>query len=391
MSLELSNTVTLAVSIGEALDKLTILDIKLEKIQYEDRRADVKKEYDMIYESLEKYVTLFPYHYRILRDINLTLWNIQDLFHGKDTTKEQGAEYCRQILLENDRRFRMKAKINGLINSTYKEQKGYTPKKAVVYGHLGLGDMFWLNGAVRYLVTCYDEVVVVCKERNSKNASAMYADDPAIKLLVIRDDGDLHPWSLRREYFKESGYAVYDSGFFAAKQTEDPTLAWPSETCGGRIQDLPNSFYDDMEIPRSYRQLYFYVPRTKAAVDLAALYEGTPYLVLHQESSVQTLDIARQLREQGETRLLLDLNKNLYEPTQSEWALAQHVVGKPLLEYAALFGQAEELHMIESSLYCMASHLDLSAVKRKVCYLPWGGNAERLGVFTTGDCPYRRA
>jgi hypothetical protein len=104
---------------------------------------------------------------------------------------------------------------------------------------------------------------------------------------------------------------------------------------------------------------------------------------------VQTLDIARQLREQGETRLLLDLNKNLYEPTQVEWVLAQHVVGKPLLDYVALFAGAAELHMIESSLYCMASHLDLSSVKRKVCYLPWGGNAERLGVFTTGECPYR--
>jgi hypothetical protein len=32
----------------------------------------------------------------------------------------------------------------------------------------------------------------------------------------------------------------------------------------------------------------------------------------------------------------------------------------------------------------LASHLDLSKVKRKVCYEPWGGNSERLGVFETG-------
>ena len=41
--------------------------------------------------------------------------------------------------------------------------------------------------------------------------------------------------------------------------------------------------------------------------------------------------------------------------------------------------------MIESSIYCLASHLDLSRVKRRLCYAPWGGNAERLGVFETGQ------
>jgi hypothetical protein len=59
--------------------------------------------------------------------------------------------------------------------------------------------------------------------------------------------------------------------------------------------------------------------------------------------------------------------------------------GMPLLDYVDLIEGAEELHMIESSIYCLASHLDLSKAERKVCYAPWGGNAERLGVFTTGQ------
>ena len=65
--------------------------------------------------------------------------------------------------------------------------------------------------------------------------------------------------------------------------------------------------------------------------------------------------------------------------------LAQLVVNKPLVDYTYLMELADELHMIESSIYCLASHLDLSKVKQRVCYEPWGGNAERLGVFTTGD------
>lgn len=363
--------VVLPVSLGEALDKLTILDIKLSKITDESRKADVQKEYDILLENLSSYVKAYPYHYRILREVNLAIWEIQDVFHDKNTTAEEGANLCREILLENDRRFRVKAKINALANSALREQKGYAKKKAFVYTHLGLGDMYWMNGAVRYLSTAFDEVHVVCKEKYAANAGAMYADDPSIKLFLIKDDIDLHPWPSRRHFFADKGFTVYSCGFFAQR----PDRA---------IYDLPNSFYDDMAIPRHIRTSYFHVPRTPAAAALAAAFTGVPYVVVHEESSVKKLGIAAALRLQGEERLLLDLNKNQYESTHPWWSLAQLVVGKPLVDYTDLIEGAQELHMIESSIYCLASHLDLSRVKKRVCYEPWGGDAERLGIFETG-------
>jgi hypothetical protein len=364
--------ITLPVSLGEALDKLTILDIKLQKIA-DERRADVQKEYDALHAVLKPYIDRFPYHYRILLDVNLTIWNTQDKFHGKDTTLEEGAILCNKILVDNDRRFRVKAKINALANSALREQKGYAKKKALVYTHLGLGDMFWMNGAVRYLATDFDEVVVVCKERNKTNVATMYYDDPSIKILVVNDDAELAPWPAKRAWFEEQGFKVFGCGFFAEKQPP-------------RIHDLPNSFYDDLGLPREIRRTYFHVPIFPEAKQLAAeiTAAGRPYIVVHQQSSVETLPIVESLRRKGETRLILDLNKNHYEPTQPEWAIAEKVVNRPVLEYGLLFEGADELHMIESSLYCFASHLDLSRVGRKVCYKPWGGNAERLGVFETG-------
>lgn len=368
--------VTLPVSLGEALDKLTILDIKLQKIS-DARRADVQKEYDALFSLLQVYVERFPYHYRILREINQTLWDIQDRFHGKEVTLENGLHTAREILLENDRRFRVKLKINQLANSALKEQKGYAAKKALVYSHLGLGDMYWMNGAVRYLATAYDEVYVVCKRKYVTNAAAMYADDSAIKLLVIEDDIDLHPWHVKRHYFEGEGFTVYSCGFFAPK----PDKA---------IYNLPISFYDDLGIAREVRNAYFHVPRTQEAADLAAALKAAagdkPYIVVHQQSSVQTLKIYEKLRaEKGEDALILDLNENHYAPDHPDWSIAESVVNKPLVDYTFLLEGAEELHMIESSIYCLASHLDLSAVKAKVCYEPWGGNAERLGIFTTGQ------
>ena len=365
--------IVLPVSLGEALDKLTILDIKLQKIKDTGRHADVQKEYDVLMNSLKGYVEAFPYHYRILKEVNLAIWEIQDVFHVADYKNDNGTEMYKQILLENDRRFRVKAKINALANSALREQKGYAKKKALVYTHLGLGDMYWMNGAVRYLSTAYDEVLVVCKRRNEVNALAMYADDPTIKLLVIDDDLDLHPWPVKRHFFADQGYTVYSCGFFAPRKDK-------------AIYDLPNSFYDDLSISREIRKSYFHVPRTEAARTLADAFKGISYIVVHQQSSVQTIPIAEKLLAAGETRLIVDLNKNHVDAAKDPvgHALAQLVVGKPLLDYTYLMEGAEELHMIESSIYCLASHLDLRNVKRRLCYEPWGGDAERLGVFTTG-------
>jgi len=368
--------ITLPVSLGEALDKLTILDIKLQKIQDPSRRQDVQKEYDMLMASLGNYVKAFAYHYRILKEVNLAIWEIQDIFHAENAKVDNGSEMYKQILLENDRRFRVKAKINALANSALREQKGYAKKRAFVYTHLGLGDMYWMNGAVRYLATAYDEVHVVCKKKYEKNAAAMYADDPSIKLHLINDDVDLHPWPTRSHYFADQGFTVYGCGFFAPKQEK-------------AIYDLPHSFYDDMGIPRGIRTSYFHVPRTEVAASLAAAFVGRPYIVVHQQSSVQTLQIVEKLL--NETRLIVDLNRNQVDPVADPTghALAELVVNKPLVDYTYLLEGAEELHMIESSIYCMASHLDLSRVKRRVCYEPWGGNAERLGVFQTGSAAAR--
>jgi len=367
----MSAEITLPVSLGEALDKLTILDIKRKKITDDTRKADVDKEYAVLLDYLKPYVTKFAYHYRILCDINLSLWEIQDMFHGKNTTPEQGAQFCKEILLENDRRFRVKAKINTLAQSKLREQKGYDLKKALVYTHLGLGDMYWMNGAVRYLATAYDEVHVVCKKKYAKNASDMYADDPNIKLLLIDDDADLHPWQSKRHFFIGQGYTVYSCGFFAQRPDR-------------HIYDLPNSFYDDIAIPRAIRKSYFHVPRTIEAAQLMSNFSAIPYIIVHEESSVQKIPIVKKLLAAGEERLILDLNKNPYESTHNMYFLAQLVVNKPLVDYTYLLEGAEELHMIESSIYCLASHLDLSKVKRRICYEPWGGNAERLGVFETG-------
>ena len=355
--------ISLPVSLGEALDKLTILDIKRKKIS-DFRKEDVVLEFNILYEKLKNYVEKYSYYYRILYDINMGLWNLQELFHNKDTTADAGAKICRTILIENDRRFRVKAKLNMREKSLLKEQKGYGIKKVVLYSHLGLGDMFWMNGAVRYLSTDYDEVLVVCKKINEKNVEAMYRDDPTIKLYIVYTDEDLKPWEEKQKIFIDRGYTVLSCGFFSSRK---------------EVVNLPLSFYDDISLPHHVRNTYFYIPESETSKELVKEYKE-PYIVVHEESSGLKLPIVETLKKRGEKRLILDLNKNSYLRTEPEWEKAEKVVNRPILEYINLLENAEELHLIESSVYCLASHLDL----RKVCN-PWGGNSERLGIFTTGE------
>jgi len=63
-------SVSLPVSIGEALDKLSILDIKMARISDYTRKAYVHKEYTALYEILAQYVKKFQFHYKILYQLN---------------------------------------------------------------------------------------------------------------------------------------------------------------------------------------------------------------------------------------------------------------------------------------------------------------------------------
>jgi hypothetical protein len=350
------NTIFLPVSLGEALDKLTILEIKLDKIQ-DERRADVLREYEELLKTLETYKKKHAYFYRILKDSNLTIWNLQESFHGKEAPS---AEVCQQILTENDRRFRIKKKINH--GSVLQEQKGYAKKNAFVFGHLGLGDMIWLNGAVRYLATKFDGLVVVSKKDNARNMFAMYADDPTIEMLFINDFEDLYPWWVQNREGQiirrvNIDFTFFECGIHALKD----------------VINLPQSFYEDMNIPYEYARSYFHIPRSPANDILAAHYKDIPYIIIHENSSEKCVCIYRTLKDSG--CLILDISKNNYKPDHPWYTLAQQTVGLPLFDYMSLLEGARELHLIESSLFCLACHLDLSRVAVRKCYIAYGEGA----------------
>jgi hypothetical protein len=200
----------------------------------------------------------------------------------------------------------------------------------------------------------------------------MYADDSSIKLFVIHDDNDLYPFVSRKSYFEDSGYSVYSCGY----HIERPY-----------IYEFPHSFYDDLGIPRSVRTNYFYVADFVEGYELfnAITALSKDYILIHQKSSQKTIDIFSELAKANPDIPILDININHYSPEDKFYSVAELVVNKPMILYKQLIMGAKEIYCLESSFYCFASHLDLSNVEKKICYLPHDDSSNRLGIFTTGN------
>lgn len=120
------------VSLGELVDKLTILEIKMEKIDNSEKVAHAKNEFDALTKTLkslklneqEKLDSLR----KDLKEINLTLWEIEDDIRIKEKNREydQGfIDLARSVYITNDRRFEVKNSINMSYNSGIKEVKSY--------------------------------------------------------------------------------------------------------------------------------------------------------------------------------------------------------------------------------------------------------------------------
>ena len=120
------------ISAGELLDKISILEIKLEKITDENNLKEVKKEYEMLkkiqnssIEFDEKIQNLF----NLIKDINTTLWNIEDKIRIHEKKKDFSKDFielARNVYLNNDKRAKIKSEINNLLESNIKEVKQYT-------------------------------------------------------------------------------------------------------------------------------------------------------------------------------------------------------------------------------------------------------------------------
>ena len=174
-------SLNLNVSVAEAIDKLTILDIKKDKIK-DKRLDDVLVEFNYLNKELEFFFNKYQYYYNILKDTNLKIWELQDLVR-ENKNNENYTKILDEILNLNDSRFIVKKKINEISNSTLKEQKGYNLRICYFVTDFDKKNYYILNGAIRYLSFLYDEVKIIINSDIHDYVKNMFIDDPFIKIV----------------------------------------------------------------------------------------------------------------------------------------------------------------------------------------------------------------
>ena len=121
--------IKIPVSIGELFDKISILEIKNERITSLDRLTHVKKELKILNDVLlENKISIPKEMYLELKTVNEKLWDIEDYIREKEEKKNFDAEFVKYARLDahlNDQRFLVKNKINNHFDSEIKEQKSY--------------------------------------------------------------------------------------------------------------------------------------------------------------------------------------------------------------------------------------------------------------------------
>jgi hypothetical protein len=116
-------------SLGEVVDKITILEIKMERIADPLKLEHIRMEYGLLRESLEESgVTVDPEDFRRLKAVNSRLWEIEDRIRGKERDREFDGEFielARSVYAENDERFKIKSRISSMGGSEIVEEKEY--------------------------------------------------------------------------------------------------------------------------------------------------------------------------------------------------------------------------------------------------------------------------
>jgi hypothetical protein len=126
--------VTIQISVGELIDKLSILQIKLNNIQNEDKLKLIKHEYSILHSISIPYLedkNISELYFQLIK-VNSKLWNVEDKLRVIETEKRFEGEFidlARKVYYLNDERFEVKNKINNLTSSKIKEVKEYVDYK----------------------------------------------------------------------------------------------------------------------------------------------------------------------------------------------------------------------------------------------------------------------
>ncbi|MBC8339990.1 MAG: hypothetical protein H8E39_15020 [Alphaproteobacteria bacterium] len=127
----MKTSVSIEIAPGELIDKITILEIKLERIKDEAKLANVRLEWETLTKARDAAIEPTPELDRLsaeLKAANEALWEIEDDIRDCERDKNFGETFvqlARSVYISNDKRAALKREINELLGSSLIEEKSY--------------------------------------------------------------------------------------------------------------------------------------------------------------------------------------------------------------------------------------------------------------------------
>ena len=122
--------INVPVSIGEMIDKLSILQVKKTKVQDEKKLEFINKEFELLYNLSSTFLNNVEIEviYHELVKVNSALWDVEDnlrIFESEKKFDDEFITLARKVYFTNDERFRLKNEINLISKSKIREVKDY--------------------------------------------------------------------------------------------------------------------------------------------------------------------------------------------------------------------------------------------------------------------------
>ena len=126
-----SKKILCEISFGDLLDKLSILELKIDKIKGKNHLKEINKEYKLLIKVKNQNIRSSNKINKLshqIKKINLNLWNIEDKIRICEKEKDFGEKFiklARNVYFNNDKRAKIKLHINKILGSNIKEIKQY--------------------------------------------------------------------------------------------------------------------------------------------------------------------------------------------------------------------------------------------------------------------------
>lgn len=232
--------------------------------------------------------------------------------------------------------------------------------------HNGLGDNILVNGALNYLSLYYDKVYFLCKDINLHHINHLYYNTNIIPIPFDANNEFRDCHSIINERYESND--IYISGVHKSYLKTSISKAIEIHTnCKSCF--IPShfmfgiDFYKDINLNPCYMIEYFKINISDEIKQLYLDISKYKLVFFHTESSETTINVDAIIDKfiHYNDYLIICADKNVYPLNSDKYNVAKMYVKLPtIIHYAQILIESKELHMVDSSISCLALCLKLS-------------------------------